>query len=129
MVVFPFLFERLLQSFGREDPNRYSMKGNSGLYGLPLTKQLVDRDKTQHFHQQPACRGISCSIDWNFLSVELGFVYGLGIIIGPIMFWRQWRISYWKLMDKILCFTFPWMHLEYTTKRGKAYTVLRWNWH
>lgn len=43
---------------------------------------------------------ISCSIDWNFLSMELGFVFGLGIFIGSLIFLKQWSVSYWQLLDK-----------------------------
>ena len=38
-----------------------------------------------------------------FFKCELGFIFGFGSVIGPIMFWKQWRVVYWKLMDKILC--------------------------
>jgi hypothetical protein len=104
-----------------------SFEGNYGLYGPPLITK--SDDKENGLHPQPACRGLSCSIDWSFLSVELGSVFGLGIFIGPLMFWKQWRVSYWKLLDKILCWIFPWLHLEYATHRGQKYTVLRWQWH
>ncbi|CAK8541234.1 unnamed protein product [Lathyrus sativus] len=101
-----------------------SFEGNHGLYGPPLNE--TPEDKMKDLHPQAACEKLVCSIDWNFLSVELGFVFGLGIIICPIMFWKKWRVRYWKSADKILCRIFPWMHLEYATDRGKTYTVLRW---
>ena len=28
-------------------------------------------------------------IDWNVVSAELRFVFGLGIVIGPLMFWKS----------------------------------------
>jgi hypothetical protein len=40
-------------------------------------------------------------IDWNFLNAELGFVFGFGIIIGPLMFWKRWRICYYKHVNDI----------------------------
>ncbi|KAK2432769.1 receptor protein [Trifolium repens] len=107
-----------LQSFQES-----SFEGNYGLYGPPLTeipKRPFDPQP------QPARGRLSCSIEWSFLSVELGFVFGIGVIIGPIMFWKQWRVRYWKLVDKILCWMFSRMYLEYATDRGKTYTVLRW---
>ncbi|XP_045832432.1 receptor-like protein 50 [Trifolium pratense] len=103
-----------------------SFEGNDGLYGLPLTKKL---DYWPDLPPQPSSGRLASSIDWNFLSVELGIVFGLGIIIGPIMFWKQWRVRYWKFVDKILCWLFSRIYLEYTTDRGKAYTVLRWRYH
>ncbi|XP_058729116.1 receptor-like protein 43 [Vicia villosa] len=101
-----------------------SFEGNDGLYGPPLIEKQDGERKD--LHPQPTCESIVCSIEWNFLSIELGFVFGLGMIIGPIMFWKKWRVAYWKLADRILCKIFPWMHLEYETHRGKTYTVLRW---
>ncbi|XP_045831714.1 receptor like protein 22-like [Trifolium pratense] len=102
-----------------------SFKGNYGLYGPPLT-EIPNGTRQDELHPQPACGRLACSIDWSFLSVELGFVFGLGIIFGPIMFWKQWRVRYWKLVDKILCWMFSRMYLEYATDRGQTYTVLRW---
>ncbi|GAU38162.1 hypothetical protein TSUD_263880 [Trifolium subterraneum] len=100
-----------------------SFEGNYGLYGPPLT-EIPKRPNDPP--PQPACGRLACSIDWSFLSVELGFVIGLGIIIGPIMFWKKWRVRYWKRVDKILCWMFSRMYLEYATDRGQTYTVLRW---
>ena len=103
-----------------------SYEGNDGLCGPPLTK-TPDGKRQDELHPQLACGRRACSIDWNFLRVELGFVFGLGIVFGPLMFWRQWRIRYWKLVDKILCWIFSRIHLEYVTHRGQTYIVLRWH--
>ncbi|RHN58917.1 putative leucine-rich repeat domain, L domain-containing protein [Medicago truncatula] len=101
-----------------------SFEGNDGLYGPPWTKK--PNDKRQEMHPQLACRRLACSIDWNFISVELGFIFGLGIVIYPIMFWKHWRVKYWKLVDKTLCWIFSRMYMEYVTDRGQTYIVLRW---
>ncbi|WJX49104.1 hypothetical protein P8452_35582 [Trifolium repens] len=99
--------------------------GNYGLYGPPLT-EIPNGKRPDELHPQPSCRRLASSIDWNFLSVELGFVSGLGIIIVSIMLWKKWRVRYWKVVDKILCWMFSRMYLEYATDRGQTYTVLRW---
>ncbi|WJX43045.1 hypothetical protein P8452_30203 [Trifolium repens] len=114
--------------YSYQDSVTVSTKGNDGLYGPPLTEKLLD-GKRQDLHPQPSCGRLVCSNDRNFLSVELGLVFGLGIIIGPIMFWKKWRLSYWKVVDKILCWMFSKMYLEYATDRGQTYTVLRWRYH
>ncbi|CAL5210888.1 unnamed protein product [Lathyrus oleraceus] len=103
-----------------------SFEGNDGLYGPPLT-EIPDDKRQDEVHPELACGRLACSIDWNFLSVELGSVFGLGIVICPLMFWKKWRIRYWKLVDKILCWIFPRMYLEYVTQRGQTYIVLRWH--
>lgn len=101
-----------------------SFEGNDGLYGPPLT-EIPDDKRQDEVHPELACGRLACSIDWNFLSVELGSVFGLGTVICPLMFWKKWRIRYWKLVDKILCWIFPRMYLEYVTQRGQTYIVLR----
>ncbi|KAJ1419306.1 Leucine-rich repeat [Sesbania bispinosa] len=102
-----------------------SFEGNDGLYGPPLDDEKPDT-KNQGLSPQQACRRLACSIDWNFISAEVGFVSGLGIFIGPLLFLKQWRVWYWQLVNKILCFIFPQLYLEYVTRRGQTYTVLRW---
>ncbi|KAG2690916.1 hypothetical protein I3760_09G212300 [Carya illinoinensis] len=41
-------------------------------------------------------------INWNYLSIELGYVFGFGIFIGPLVFWERWRIWYFKQVDSFL---------------------------
>ncbi|KAJ1416246.1 Leucine-rich repeat [Sesbania bispinosa] len=67
-----------------------SFEGNDGLYGPPLDDERPDT-KNQGWSPQEACKGLACSIDWNFISAEVGFVSGLGIVIGPLLFLKQWR--------------------------------------
>jgi len=103
-----------------------SFEGNDGLYGPPLPETPNGKGQDE-LHPLPECERFACSIDWNFLSVELGAVFGLGIVIGPLMVWKQWRIRYWKLVDKILCWIFSRIHPHYVTHRGQTYIVLRWH--
>ena len=59
-------------------------------------------------------------IDWNVVSAELGFVFGLGIVIGPLMFWKRWRTWYYKHVDDILFSIFPQLYVgkEYHQRRA-----------
>ncbi|RHN58972.1 putative leucine-rich repeat domain, L domain-containing protein [Medicago truncatula] len=77
-----------------------SFEGNNGLYGPPLPEKPNGK-RQDELPQEPACERLACSIDWNFLSMELGFVFGLGIIIGPTLFWKRWRVCYWKRVEKL----------------------------
>ncbi|PNY15003.1 receptor-like protein kinase [Trifolium pratense] len=67
-----------------------SFEGNDGLFGPPLIEKPYG--KMENLHPQPTSGRQACSNNWNFLSVELGFISGLGIIIGPVMLWKQWRV-------------------------------------
>ncbi|KAL3027336.1 hypothetical protein AAZX31_03G046600 [Glycine max] len=101
-----------------------SFEGNDGLDGPPLTKN--PDHKEQEVLPQQECGRLACTIDWNFISVELGLIFGHGVIFGPLLIWKQWRLWYWQLVHKILCQIFPQVYLEYATWRGHTYEALRW---
>jgi hypothetical protein len=89
-----------------------SYEGNRGLYGCPLKKECTPTEPsspTPTFEDIHSKSGLL--IDWNYLSAELGFVFGFGLIIGPLMFWKRWRIQYYKHVDDILFRIFPKLYL------------------
>ncbi|KAM4078944.1 hypothetical protein ACB094_09G078200 [Castanea mollissima] len=100
-----------------------SYEGNRGLCGDYLNKKCAaatgPRSLLPTFEETHLNPGIV--IDWNFISAELGFVFGLGIVIGPLMFWKRWRIWYYKHVDDILFSIFPQLYLgkEYHQRRAK----------
>ncbi|KAG8504248.1 hypothetical protein CXB51_002560 [Gossypium anomalum] len=57
-------------------------------------------------------------IGWNHLSVEIGFIFGLGIIIVPLIYWKRWRIWYFERIDRALSRLFPRLGRE-TKKHGR----------
>ncbi|CAJ1948430.1 unnamed protein product [Sphenostylis stenocarpa] len=95
-----------------------SFEGNDGLYGPPL----IEKQKLL----EPECRRLVCIINWNFITFELGLIFGLGIVIGPLLFWKQWRVWYCQLLNRILCLIFPQLYLQYVTDRGQTYAILSW---
>ncbi|XP_030924925.1 receptor-like protein 7 [Quercus lobata] len=98
-----------------------SYEGNKGLYGCPLKRNCTSAEprsppptfEDSNSNSRPL-------IDWNFLSVELGFVFGFGMVIWPIMFCKRWRIRYCKHVDDILFRIFPQLYLG-----GKQYRGIR----
>uniref|UniRef100_A0A2N9H5N2 Leucine-rich repeat-containing N-terminal plant-type domain-containing protein n=1 Tax=Fagus sylvatica TaxID=28930 RepID=A0A2N9H5N2_FAGSY len=89
-----------------------SYEGNRGLYGCPLKKECTSaepRSPPRTFEDIHSKSGLL--IDWNYLSAELGFVFGFGLIIGPLMFWKRWRIQYYKHVDDIFFKIFPQLYL------------------
>ncbi|GKV42762.1 hypothetical protein SLEP1_g50136 [Rubroshorea leprosula] len=83
-----------LQTFSED-----SFIGNKGLCGVPLKENC--RPNTQPSHEgNNSDHGTN--INWNLLSVEVGFVFGLAIVILPLMFWKRWRIWYYKHVDSVL---------------------------
>ncbi|KAK7861032.1 receptor-like protein cf-9 like protein [Quercus suber] len=100
-----------------------SFEGNRGLCGDSLNKKCAaatgPRSPLPKFEETHLNPGIV--IDWNVVSAELGFVFGLGIVIGPLMFWKRWRIWYYKHVDDILFSIFPQLYLgkEYHQSRAQ----------
>ncbi|KAK8371616.1 hypothetical protein V6Z12_A01G257400 [Gossypium hirsutum] len=82
-----------LQTFSKA-----SFENNAGLCGPPL--------KTMEHYS------------WNHLSVEVGFIFGFGIIIVPLIYWKRWRIWYFERIDRALSRLFPRLGRE-TKKHGR----------
>ncbi|GLT89383.1 hypothetical protein SLE2022_073650 [Rubroshorea leprosula] len=74
-----------------------SFKDNKGLCGMPLKENCSVIPPSEYKHSYDGTH-----IDWNFLSVELGFVFGLGIVILPLMLCKRWRVWYYKHTDGLL---------------------------
>ncbi|MED6156150.1 hypothetical protein PIB30_011880 [Stylosanthes scabra] len=104
-----------------------SFEGNDGLYGPPLTKTPNDgMHLLPPAPEMPPCESLACEVHWDLVSAELGLVFGLGSIIGPLLFWKKWRMRYCQFLDKILCRIFPQLCHEYERRGGQTYRVLVW---
>ncbi|WVZ04758.1 hypothetical protein V8G54_018104 [Vigna mungo] len=108
---------RQLQTF---DQSSYT--GNEDLCGSPLAKNCSDEIPGL----STSANARSHATGENIVRAELGFVLGLGLFIVPLLFWKNWRERYWKHVNSILCGIFPQLNLEYETRGGQSYQVLRW---
>jgi Leucine-rich repeat (LRR) protein len=101
-----------------------SYEGNKGLYGCPLKKECTStepRSPPPIFEDSHSKSGRL--IDWNYIGAELGFVFGFGrLVIGPLMFWKKWRIQYYKHVDDTFFKIFPQLYLW-----GEKYRRIRAN--
>ncbi|KAL2344265.1 hypothetical protein Fmac_005550 [Flemingia macrophylla] len=108
-----------IQSFDSD-----SFEGNEELCGPPLTHNCnndrVLTRETSHSHTGQS------SIDWNLLSIELGFIFGFGIFTFPLIFWRRWRSWYFKHVDEMLRRIVPQLDFVYVHREGQRYRTLRW---
>ncbi|KAL4351792.1 hypothetical protein GQ457_06G005740 [Hibiscus cannabinus] len=96
-----------------------SFKNNEGLCGLPLKVQCESPPTPKDDQLNP---GTGKHIDWNFISVELGFVFGIGAVILPLVFCKRWRIWYYKRTDSVVHKFFPKLD-----PRNRNYgTISRW---
>ena len=69
------------------------------------------------------------SIDWNFITAEVGFIFGIAAIFFPLIFWKTWRTRYWKHIDDLLYRVFPQLDFVHECRGGKHYRTLKWKSH
>ncbi|XP_014496656.1 receptor-like protein 12 [Vigna radiata var. radiata] len=103
------------------DPS--SFEGNEGLCGPPLRD--CSSDSGGHSSPTPVYE-MHGSIDWSFLSVELGFIFGFGIVILPLFLFNCCRLLYWKHVDDLLYKLVPQLGFLYEHHKGQRYRSLRW---
>ncbi|XP_062105049.1 receptor-like protein 18 [Humulus lupulus] len=82
-----------------------SFIANKRLYGFPLTTKCLFEVGIETL--LPNTVKDHKSIDWNLLSVELGFAIGFGIVFGPLLFCKRWRAWHYKCVDDIFSRFFP----------------------
>ncbi|KAK7280921.1 hypothetical protein RIF29_08496 [Crotalaria pallida] len=102
----------------------YSFEGNEGLCGAPLTKNCGAQGSLSL--PSPTASTAHSSIDWNFLSAELGFTFGFGFFIFPIILWKRWRLWYNKHVDDLLYMMIPQLDFVYEQSGQYMYRTLRW---
>jgi len=101
-----------------------SFEGNKGLCGPPLHKdcstgvQILSSPTFESHHSDP--------IEWNFLSIEMGFVFGLGLIVLPLIFLKPWRLRYCMFLNDVLYRIFPQLDFVYEHHGRQNYQNLRW---
>lgn len=104
-----------------------SFKGNDGLCGPPLTQNCRgDGEQGASPPSSSSNTDKESSIDWNFLSIELGVTFGIGIIVLPLIFCKSWRTWYWEHVDNMLYRIFPQLDFVYEYRGGRGYRTLRW---
>ena len=90
-----------------------SYEGNKGLCGHPLKAECGSADRRPPAPFEDIHSKSGPLIDWNYLCVELGFVFGFGMVIWPLVLWKRWRIQYYKHADDIFFRIFPQLYLRW----------------
>ncbi|KAF5800368.1 putative non-specific serine/threonine protein kinase [Helianthus annuus] len=81
--------------------NESSFFGNK-LCGSPLTNDCVHVDKPDTTSDQKKDGG-SHKVDWGLIiSIVLGFITGFWVIVVSLMLNRSWRITYFRLLRKLI---------------------------
>ncbi|XP_035548787.1 receptor-like protein 53 [Juglans regia] len=96
-----------------------SFKGNIGLCGSPLKEKCTESVPSSPTSEESHSNSGN-AIDWNFLSAELGFVSGFGILVGPLIFWKRWRIFYYNCLDDIFFKMCPRLYIRIENRGRRA---------
>ncbi|PPR98275.1 hypothetical protein GOBAR_AA22393 [Gossypium barbadense] len=98
-----------------KNQSKASFENNTGLCGPPLKTKCGSSPPKE---DSPSDSETGSIIQWNHLSAEIGFIFGLGIIIVPLIYWKRWRIWYFERVDRALSRLFPRLGRE-TKKHGR----------
>ncbi|XP_048430900.1 receptor-like protein 7 [Pyrus x bretschneideri] len=104
---------------------RDSFTGNKRLWGPPLTV-----DNKTGLSPPPTLNGShpnsTNEIDWDLISVEIGFVFGFAVAIGSLVFFKRWSKWYYRSMYKILVRIFPQLEERIGPHRRLVHINQRW---
>ncbi|KAI3986470.1 hypothetical protein MKX01_037752 [Papaver californicum] len=80
-----------------------SFKGNEELCGtpLPVCRNITNTDMPQKVVHSKG------NVDWQFILTGLGFGAGVGMILGPLLFWKTGRQWYNEHLNRILSKILP----------------------
>ncbi|CAN6582013.1 unnamed protein product [Malus baccata var. baccata] len=103
---------------------RDSFTGNKRLWGPPLT---VDNKTGLSPPPLNGSRPNSTNeIDWDLISVEIGFVFGFAVAVGSLVFFKRWSKWYYRSTYKILVRIFPQLEERIGPHRRHVHINQRW---
>ncbi|KAL1538492.1 Receptor like protein 22, variant 2 [Salvia divinorum] len=85
---------RQLQTFPVE-----SFEGNTGLCGFPLRESCSHSDGIDSDHDDVEEKR---EIEWEYVSVAIGYVVALGIIVWLLLFYRSFSVKYFDILDEVV---------------------------
>ncbi|KAL6278176.1 hypothetical protein ACE6H2_021777 [Prunus campanulata] len=105
-----------------------SFTGNKGLWGPPLTvdnKTGLRPPPTRNGSLPDSGSGHN-EIDWDLISIEIGFTFGCAIAIGSLVFCKRWSKWYYRAMYSILVKIFPQLEERLGNHRRHVHINQRW---
>ncbi|XP_050142666.1 receptor-like protein 7 isoform X2 [Malus sylvestris] len=104
---------------------RDSFTGNIELWGPPLTV-----DNKAGLSPPPTFNGShpnsTNEIDWDLISIEIGFAFGFAVAVGSLVFFKRWSKWYYRTMYKILVKIFPQLEERIGPHRRHVHINQRW---
>ncbi|KAL7169600.1 hypothetical protein ACSBR2_034605 [Camellia fascicularis] len=102
-----------------------SFQGNKGLCKPPLHASCIAEGLSLPTFEVNKHLNSRLVIDWDIISVEIGFVVGLGIIIGSLVFCKRWRRWYYGHVDHVLWRIFGMQQLGRGNHGNRGYIAQR----
>ncbi|XP_020423151.1 receptor like protein 30 isoform X2 [Prunus persica] len=103
-----------------------SFTGNKGLWGPPLTV-----DNKTGLSPPPALNGSLPNsghrgINWDLISVEIGFTVGFGASVGSLVLCKRWSKWYYRAMYRMVLKIFPQLEERIGIHRRHVHINRRW---
>jgi hypothetical protein len=106
-----------LDTLYMENPSIYS--GNIGLCGPPLGRNCSGDNVPEH--ENPQRRGkFSKPVLFFYFGLGSGFLAGLWIVFCALLFKKAWRVSYFRLFDKVYDNAYVFVVVTLGKMKGKA---------
>ena len=95
-----YLIGRIPSSTQLQSLNASSFFGNK-LCGPPLTDNCTINYVKPNIESKRSKDFGGLKVDWFFVSMALGFVVGFWVVLGPLLWNKQWRILYFQFLDHL----------------------------
>nr|POE93941.1 receptor-like protein 12 [Quercus suber] len=106
-----------------------SYEGNKGLYGFPLECKHDEPGALPPTFEETHSKSWIWT-DWkNYISAELGFIFGFWVVVGPLVYWKRNSVEEHKRVrcraeDKVDSSSY-----QRPTIKGSVATWLKGHWH
>ncbi|KAF7149142.1 hypothetical protein RHSIM_Rhsim03G0184700 [Rhododendron simsii] len=88
---------RIPSSTQLQSLNASSFTGNA-LCGPPLTQNCSTNEAPPEGDDE---EGVKSDIEWFYLTAAFGFVIGFWVVVGPLLFKKSWRDTYFLFLDEV----------------------------
>ncbi|XP_062005632.1 receptor-like protein 7 [Rosa rugosa] len=92
-----------------------SFEGNKDLWGPPLTEENTVGSSPPTIEKSSQISGHE--VDWDVISVEIGFASGFGVAIASLFLCKRWRQWYYMAMYNMLVRIFPQLEQRFGNHR------------
>ncbi|RXI01454.1 hypothetical protein DVH24_014803 [Malus domestica] len=100
---------------------------NKGLWGPPLTVDNKAGSSSPAAALNRSKQNSEDEIDWDLISIEIGFAFGFGVAFGSLVLCKRWSKWYYEAMHKIVVNMFPQLEERIGRHRSHVHINQRFN--